>query len=157
MRGGWVACPPNFANRIRVAHKMVTGGLPFLLAELCARLVLTGAADDLRKRSVAEITEREALARTLLAGQDFVSAPRLPFLWLRLPEPWLSGTFKQAALEAGVLVDDEDEFKAGRTDRTFHRVRIGFSSTESRSDVVRGISSLRQLLDSGRLGYDSFA
>ncbi|SIQ06870.1 transcriptional regulator, GntR family [Rhizobium sp. RU20A] len=157
VRGGWVACPPNFANRIRVAHKMVTGGLPFLLAELCARLILTGAAEELRARATAEIGEREALARTLLAGQDFVSLPRLPFLWLKLPDPWLSGTFKQAALEAGVLVDDEDEFKAGRTERTFHRIRIGFSSADNRGDVVRGISSLRQLLDSGRLGYDSFA
>ncbi|KAI1690973.1 aminotransferase class I and II domain-containing protein [Ditylenchus destructor] len=42
VRGGWVACPPHFAQRIKVTHKMTTGGLPFILAETCARLVLGG-------------------------------------------------------------------------------------------------------------------
>ena len=37
VRGGWVSCPANFAPRVQIAHKMVTGGMPFLLAELAAR------------------------------------------------------------------------------------------------------------------------
>ena len=31
-RGGWVSCPHSYRHRVRVAHKMMTGGLPFLLA-----------------------------------------------------------------------------------------------------------------------------
>ena len=46
LRGGWVACPPNFANRLSTAHKMITGGMPFLMPELAARLVLSDAAFD---------------------------------------------------------------------------------------------------------------
>lgn len=42
VRGGWVACPPHFAQRIKVTHRMITGGLPFILAETCARLVESG-------------------------------------------------------------------------------------------------------------------
>ncbi|MGO7800533.1 hypothetical protein ACC710_36875, partial [Rhizobium ruizarguesonis] len=38
VRGGWVACPPHFDQRIKVTHRMITGGLPFILAETCARL-----------------------------------------------------------------------------------------------------------------------
>jgi DNA-binding transcriptional MocR family regulator len=75
---------------------------------------------------------------------------------MKLPDPWLSGTFKQAALQEGVLVDDEDEFKAGRTDRVFHRIRIGFSSPRDRAEVRGGFQTLKRLLDSGRTGYDSF-
>jgi DNA-binding transcriptional MocR family regulator len=156
IRGGWVACPPHFSQRIRIAHKMVSGGVPFLMAELGARMVLSGEAARLRARTIEEIRAREAIAQEVFAGLDFNSNPNVPFLWLKLTEPWLSGTFKHAAFEEGVLVDDEDEFKAGRTDVAYHRVRIGFSSP-SREEVRRGFLTLRRLLDSGRAGYDSFA
>ncbi|MCY1306505.1 hypothetical protein D9M70_563690 [compost metagenome] len=155
MRGGWVACPPHFSQRIRIAHKMVSGGLPFILAELCARLVLSGSANILRAKGIEEIRAREAIAREVFDGIDFSSHPSVPFLWMKLPEPWLSGTFKQAALQEGVLVDDEDEFKAGRSEKTFYRVRIGLSSPESRADVVTGLSRLRRLIAHGPTGYDS--
>jgi DNA-binding transcriptional MocR family regulator len=155
VRGGWVACPPHFAQRIKVTHKMTTGGLPFLLAETCARLVLGGDALALRRRSVEEIRSREALGRQALARFEFTSHPHVPFLWLKLPEPWLSGTFKNAALAEGVLVDDEDEFKAARTDKAYHRVRVAFSSPLQREDVAKGFMTLRHLLESGSTAYDS--
>ena len=155
VRGGWVACPPHFAQRIRITHKMTTGGLPFILAETGARLVLQGHASALRDKSVEEIRERERLARDILDGFSFASHPHIPFLWLKLPEPWLSGTFKNAALAEGVLVDDEDEFKAGRIDKVYHRVRVAFSSPQYRRDVEAGLMTLRRLLENGSAGYAS--
>src|SRR5690606_9703818 len=126
------------------------------LAELCARLVLSGSAAAIRTRVIAEINARLALARDALAGFDYLSQPNIPFLWLALPEPWLSGTFKNAAFEQGVLIDDEDEFKAGRTEQVFHRARIGITVPRRREDVARGLAVLRDLLEGGRAGYDSF-
>jgi len=104
---------------------MISGGLPFILAELAGRLVLSGAAADIRDRVVNELTIREKLVREIFSGYSFRSHERLPFFWLKLPEPWLSGTFKQAAFNEGVLIDDEDEFKAGRSQRVYHHVRVG--------------------------------
>lgn len=155
VRGGWIACPPHLAQRVRIAHKMVSGGLPFLLAELAARLVLSGTAEAIRAKVSEEVGLREARARDILAGLDFNSHPRVPFLWLKLPDPWLSGTFRQAAFAEDILIDDEDEFKAGRSEKTFYRVRIGLSSPESREDVVTGLTRLRRLLAHGPTGYDS--
>ncbi|AYD01252.1 PLP-dependent aminotransferase family protein [Neorhizobium sp. NCHU2750] len=157
IRGGWVACPAHFAQRVRVAHKMMTGGLPFMLAELAARLVLSGEAENIWNRCRAEINTREALARQTLAGYDFNSNPDIPFLWLKLPDPWLSATFKNAVYTDGVLIDDEDEFKAGRSEKITHRVRLGFSSPVSRQEVDQGLKIVRGLLDSGSAGYDSVA
>lgn len=156
VRGGWVMCPPHFNDRIRVAHKMVTGGMPFILAELCSRLVLSGEAAAIRKRCIAEINARLAIARDRLDGFEFSWRPNVPFIWLLLPDPWLSGTFKNAAYQRGVLIDDEDEFKAGRTEQVFHRVRLGVSAPRNRDDVVQGLSVIRSLLDEGRAGYDTF-
>lgn len=156
VRGGWVACPPHFAPRVLTAHKMVTGGLPFLLAEVAARLVLSGAADALRQSVRTEIAARVGLARSSFTGYDFGSHERAPFLWMRLPEPWLSTTFKQAAANEGVLIDDEDEFKCGRTDQSFHRIRVGLTAPAVRQELVDGLAKLRSLLDSGIAGYDSY-
>ncbi|MEX2695449.1 PLP-dependent aminotransferase family protein [Rhizobium mongolense] len=153
VRGGWVACPPHFAQRIKVTHKMITGGLPFILAETCARLVESGIAHAMRKASITELAAREQLVRELLDGFDFESHPHVPFLWLKLPDPWMSGTFKNAAFRDGVLVDDEDEFKAARADKVYHRVRIGFSSPKSKDALKNGLIILRSLLEGGGSAY----
>jgi DNA-binding transcriptional MocR family regulator len=157
VRGGWVACPAQYSSRIRISHSMMTGGLPFMLAELNARLVNSGDAHDIRKDCIAELNEREAIARRVFTGLDFNSLPDIAFLWLRLPEPWLSGTFRNAAMKEGVLIDDEDEFKAGRTDKVFHRVRISFSGPSTREELTHAFGILRHLLDNGSAGYESVA
>lgn len=155
-RGGWVACPSHFAPSIQTAHKMLTGGIPFLLADLCARLVLSGEADAIRSDVKAEIAAREALARKRFSGLDFASRPEAPYLWMRLPDPWLSGMFKQAAATEGVLVDDEDEFKPARTGTIHHRARIAFSIPRTREEVDGAFATLRRLLDSPNACYDSY-
>lgn len=156
LRAGWVSCPANYALRVQTAHKMMTGGTPFLLAELAAQLVLSGDADSIRMQVRREIEGREAIARQSLAGLDFVSHRMAPFLWMKLPEPWLSTTFKNAAATEGVMIDDEDEYKPVRTDKVYHRVRVGFSSPPSRQDVQSGFSTLRRLLDHGTPSFDRY-
>jgi len=154
LRCGWVACPPHCAQRVRVTHKLMSGGVSFLLAETAAQLILSGQAETLLRKCSAEIEWREQLARQTFAPYDFVSSPHVPILWLKLPEPWLAGTFKAAAYENGLLIDDEDEFKAGRVDRTYHRVRIAFSSPTDRKQVENGFATLRQLLENEQAGYE---
>ncbi|KQT88484.1 PLP-dependent aminotransferase family protein [Aurantimonas sp. Leaf443] len=156
LRGGWVACPPHVAQRLKVTHKLLTGGLSYVLAEAGARLVLSGAAGDLSRRSMEEIAARHALVSRIFAGYEFASHRYCPFIWLKLPEPWLSGTFKAAAAKLDILIDDEDEYKAERMDRSFHRSRMAFSSM-NRAGVEEGFTQLRRLLDSGAAGYDGDA
>ncbi|MBX3567594.1 MAG: PLP-dependent aminotransferase family protein [Rhizobiaceae bacterium] len=156
VRGGWVACPTHFAPRVQTAHKMVTGGIPFMLAELAADLVASGEADRLRGAVRRELVKREALARKVFDGLEFRSHPHAPYLWIKLPEPWVSATFKQVAADEGVLIDDEDEYKPGRSERVFHRIRVGFSIPRTTDEVAHGFAILRRLLDHGEAGYDSY-
>jgi DNA-binding transcriptional MocR family regulator len=157
VRGGWVACPPHLAARVLTAHKMVTGGMPFIMAELGAQLVNSGEADAIRAKVRAEVTARETIARSVFAGMDFVSQPLSPFLWVKLPDPWLSATFKNAALNEGVLIDDEDEFKPGRTEKVFHRVRLGITVPKTRDEVTQGFTILRRLMETDNASYDSYS
>lgn len=55
-----------------------------------------------------------------------------------------------------MLVDDEDEFKAGRSEQVYHRIRIGLSTPRRREEVSAGLAALRRLLEDGRAGYDSY-
>ncbi|MGO4840070.1 PLP-dependent aminotransferase family protein, partial [Rhizobiaceae sp. 2RAB30] len=151
-----VSCPPHFTHRVAVAHKMATGGMSFVLAELSARLVLSGEAEGLRERCLQEINARLKLARSILSGFDLNTQPNIPFVWLGLPDPWLSGTFAKAAFDTGILLDDEDEFKAGRSEQVYHRVRLGLSTPRNRDEVTAGLEALRRLLDDGRSGYDTY-
>lgn len=154
LRGGWITCPPHLLPRLRVVQKMTTGGLPFLLAEAAARMVLSGAAAELRGRALAELAARHAIACAALSGHAFASSPTAPYLWLALPGNWLSGTFKAAAQREGLIIDDEDEFKPVRIDRSFHRVRISYSGG-GRDELADGLGRLARLLDSGDTGYDA--
>jgi DNA-binding transcriptional MocR family regulator len=157
LRTGWVACPPHTAQRVHTASRMVAGSLPtFLMSETAARLVLSGEAEAIRRTVRAETAAREAMAKTILAGSDFASRPDIPFLWMKLPEPWLSGLFRRAVADEGVLVDEEDEYKPVRTERNHHRIRVGFSSVASRDDVARGFDTIRRVLEGGIAGHDSF-
>lgn len=157
VRGGYVVCPPAYVQRILTAHKMVAGGMIFLLAELAARLVLSGAADEIRSQVRQVVAQRETLAREMFKGFDFRSHPRVPFLWMKLPEPWLSGTFKKAALQNNVLIDDEDEFKPARTDKVHHRVRVAFTAPNTIDDVRTGFEVISRLLAEPSAGYDNYS
>ncbi|MCC0055822.1 MAG: PLP-dependent aminotransferase family protein [Rhodobiaceae bacterium] len=157
IRGGWISCPPGYTARIHAAHKLLTGGMPFLLAELAARLVLDGEAGRIRQAVREEIAVREAIARQTLAGFEFSSHPHCPFMWITVPEPWQSGTLKKAAENDGILIDDEDEFKSGRTERAYHRIRVGFTVPGERDAVTRGFTTLRELMRGGNAVYDSYS
>jgi DNA-binding transcriptional MocR family regulator len=129
--------------------------MPFLIAETNARLVLSDAASDFRRRALAEVKERVGLARDIFAGLDVRTNEAIPFLWLTLPEPWLSSTFKSAAAAENILIDEEDEYKVGRSETSYHGVRVGLT-VPPRADVAQGLRTLRRLVDHGMGAYDTY-
>ena len=76
---------------------------------------------------------------------------------MKRPGPWLSATLKSAALNEGVLIVDEYAFKPGRTEKTFHRVRFGYSVPATRGEVENGLSILRRLMETDNASYDSYS
>ena len=157
LRAGWVSCPPGFVGSVPVAHKMVTGGMPFLLAETAARMVLSGEADVVTGQVRAETAARLQIVRKVLDGYQFASHDSCPFVWLKLPEPWRSSLFVSAARDAGILIDGDDEFRFTQAAPSTHHVRIAFSTLPDRASLERAIDRLRMLLEAGPSGYDSYA
>ncbi|MBO6815570.1 MAG: PLP-dependent aminotransferase family protein [Rhizobiaceae bacterium] len=154
IRAGWIACPPRYAARIANAHKLMSGGGSFWLKEMASQIVLSGDADRVRHEIRRETEKRSALARKVLGDHDIVSRDSLPYMWIRLPEPWNSGTFKNTLADHRILVSDEDEFKPTRSEQVFHGVRVGFSSPHSWQELEAPFKIIRNLLESGNTGYD---
>jgi DNA-binding transcriptional MocR family regulator len=156
LRSGWVACPPHLASRVQTAHRMMTAGSPFLLAETAAQLALTGAAFRIKAANRAEVQRRVAMAQSAFAGLTFESHPDSPFIWLRLPDPWLPATFKSAAAAESILVDDESEFKPARDGETDYRIRIGLTAVREPKTLETALATLRRLIDTGGSAYGRF-
>ncbi len=154
IRGGWVACPPRYSGRIATTHKLVTGGAAFWLMELSAELVLGGHAAKISKKIQSENKKRTDIAIRVFAGANFMIQAHCPYLWLKLPEPWHSNTFKTAVGELGITISSEDDFKLSREVEASHCVRIGLSSPNSATELETTLQSIRNVLDSGIAGYD---
>ena len=157
LRAGWGSCPQGYASRIPTAHKLLTGGMPFLLAEKGARIVLSGEAEQIAHKVRKEIKLRVAVAGTVFSGLDFDIHPSCPFMWLKLPEPWRTGTFVSTARDIGMLIDGDDEFQFSQDEASQHRVRIAFSTVPDHRVLSQALTKLRILLDAGPSGYDSYA
>jgi len=155
LRAGWVSAPPGLVGRIINAKKLMTGGISYAMTEVAARLVLSGEAQRLKRLVLEETRERVALASEMMAGHDFISDPHCGYIWLKLPDPWLPGPYKKAALERGILIDDADAFKVGQVDLAHHRVRIAFSAPKTREDVRQGFETLNRLLLDTSASYDA--
>lgn len=155
IRAGWAACPPRYATRIANAHKMVTGGAPYWLTELASTLVLSGEASHIRKLVKDENRKRVDIVRKHLGNHMFASHDTCSYVWLTLPDPWLSGTFKKALEEHQIVVSDEDEFKPARSVNSYHAIRIGFSSPVKKEELNAPLKIIRALLDSGFAGFDN--
>ncbi len=156
IRSAWVSCPPAYVRSLPVAHKMLTGGMPFMLAETAARIVRTGEANTIARAVLRENLKRLTMVREILSGHDYRSHDNGAFIWLKLPEPWRASLFVSAARDIGLLVDGDDEFQFSQDQTSLHRVRIAFSTIPSHAILRDALVRLRRLLDAGPSGYDSY-
>ncbi|WP_075996582.1 PLP-dependent aminotransferase family protein [Salaquimonas pukyongi] len=155
LRAGWIACPPGHAGRVQPAHRMFSGGGSYPMKELASRLVLSGEAERILHKARAVIGRRHALLCKALGEFDLRSNPNCPFAWLMLPEPWRSGPFREAVLQRGIMIAQEDDFKPARSDTTFHAVRIAFAAQYDDERYGEAFAVIADVLQSGVAGHTS--
>lgn len=153
LRSGFVACPPGYVNRVMNAHRLITGSAPRAMKEVSVRLINSGKAEIIQQKAYAENARRIEKLRAALDGFDFKSDLRCPFIWLRLPEPWVPSTFCKAARANNVLVEEADEFKVGQTDHAVPFVRIAITGELAANRLDEGLAVIRDLLTHPELAY----
>ena len=119
------------------------------------RLILSGEADEIKVRVKAEHARRISKVRKTLEGFEFKSDLNCPFVWIRLPEPWVPSTFCKAARAHNVVIEEADEFKVGQIDRVIPNVRLAVTGELAAERVGEGLAAIHELLHQPALAYDT--
>jgi DNA-binding transcriptional MocR family regulator len=150
LRIGYLVAPARargerLAEEVGLASMMTTP----LMAEVLARWVEDGTADELVVRQRQEVGERLALVRGLL-GRELPRAALAPLyhLWLGLPEGRRSEEFVAQARRNGVSVSSAELFTTG-TGPVPPAVRVCIGAPRTRAQLERGLKRLREVLDAG--------
>ena len=149
LRAGFLVAPSSLAGRTRAVHYNLTLGCAPLIADIAGEMIMSGTAATLAKRQREEIVRRKAVAQSVLAGAQYITADGGLHLWLTVPAPWRASTFAQAALNRGVTIGTADEFMVDQNTTAVHKVRICLGTPEHIDQVQRGLAILADLLARG--------
>jgi DNA-binding transcriptional MocR family regulator len=148
LRIGYLAGPRGGASRLAESAGLATRLTPPLTAEICARWITDGTAEELVKSRRREARERLELARAALGEEALRSARDLTFhLWMELPAHWRSEAFVAQARRQGVSVTPSEVFSVGAAAPGAVRVCLGAPRTQAL--LRKGLQRLRDTLTSG--------
>jgi DNA-binding transcriptional MocR family regulator len=133
------ALVPRFATTQRATSLMVSA----VAAEIAARLIDGGHAQQAAAAQRAEAEARQTLAARHLAGLATARAPASFHVWLRLPAAWDTAGFVAAALNRGISVTPGTAFTVDGTDP--RAVRLCLAAAADRRALDRALSELGAL------------
>ena len=101
----------------------------------------TGVAEEICAAIYAELTARQQLATSILAGFDAACPPSAMQLWLTLPKTVHRSELVRALRQRGVLVRPSDLFAVDQQECP-NAIRMSLSSPLQRSDVEQGLRTV---------------
>ncbi len=146
LRVGYLLAPPGEWARLVGGVRATTWMAAPLMAEVAARWIADGTADEARRRKRAEVIARQAIAREVLARYRVQSQPESFHLWLSLPEPWRSDAFAAHARRRGVLVGASQTFLVG-PGAAPAAVRVCLGPPRDREQLRRGLRTLAEAIE----------
>jgi DNA-binding transcriptional MocR family regulator len=150
LRIGYLAAPADTGTeRLAEEAGLAVRMTPPLMAEVAARWVQDGTADELVVRRRREAQERLELAREVL-GDALPKTPRgsTYHLWLPLPARWRAESFTAQARRRGVSVTPAELFTVGPATAPA-AVRVCLGAPRTRASLEKGLRRLRETLEGG--------
>ena len=148
LRLAFIAAPKQLKKKLSVAlYNLNISTSPFM-AELAARMIMTGVAETVVNKRRDFARAQNALADRFLEGWQLLGAPESIFRWLLLPEGMTGESFEMMALRAGVQVYAAERFAVG-TARPERAVRIAVTSPGSVEKTEQALGIIRGLLENG--------
>ena len=148
LRIGFVAPPPDRIDRVAKSVRLTTWFASPLGAEIAARWIVDGTADELIAWQRRELKARHAIARSLLPEGLCHSDPTSLQLWLTLPEPWRGEAFAAELRRRGVTAMSAETFAVGRSQPP-HAMRLCLCGAAERAQVERGLAIVADTLAGG--------
>jgi DNA-binding transcriptional MocR family regulator len=146
LRIGYLLAPPGEWARLVGGVRATTWMAAPLMAEIAARWIADGTADEARRRKRVEVAARQAVAREVLGRYRVQSQPESFHLWLSLPEPWRSDAFAAHARRRGVLVGPSQTFLVG-PGAAPAAVRVCLGPPRDREQLLKGLRTLAEAIE----------
>ena len=148
LRVGFLAGPPALSDRLAATLRAICWMAPPLTAELAARWIEDGTADEILRERRREANARLAIAHEILAPWSPLGPRGAISLWLHLPEPWRSADFAAEAQRRGVVVSPAEACTVGRQ-TVAHAVKISLGPPRTRARLQEGLERLAAMLKAG--------
>lgn len=149
LRMAYILCPPAYTDALQDIVQSLHLSQSELLAELTARLLVSGAAEALIAARREGAARRNAIAEEILQGYTLLGSSECLSRWLVLPEG-LTGTQAEAeARRRGVAVYGDAHFAVGPASRQ-HGLRLAVTAPDDDDELAAGLRRLKAMLDDWR-------
>ncbi len=146
LRMAYLSVPQQYKAGISGALYNLNVSVSALMAELSARMIVSGQLERIMQEHRKNTRERNRLTDRYLAGWQCYGGGTCIFRWLLLPEGMTGTAFEQQAMEAGVQVYAAERFAVGTTVPAC-AVRLAVCTPKSLEELERGLVILRGLLE----------
>ena len=147
LRVGYLLAPPGEWARLVGGVRATTWMAAPLMAEIAARWIADGTADEARRRKRVEMTARQAVAREVLAAVPRAEPARsLPPVAARCPSPGAATPSPRTRAGAGVLVGASQTFLVG-PGAAPSAVRVCLGPPRDREQLRKGLRALAEAIE----------
>ncbi len=145
LRFGYLVAPDGSAQTARHVAQSMFYGLPQPMLDLCAELIQSGQAQQIRDRIAGFTQKRVQMAVNVLGSWDIRWRPHVPFIWLKLPQGWRGSTFVRACDAEGIRIKSADEYVLA-DGQAPNAVRIALAPEVSDADLLGALETMSDLL-----------
>ncbi|MET0295414.1 MAG: PLP-dependent aminotransferase family protein, partial [Phenylobacterium sp.] len=145
LRVAYLACPPEWTERIAAALRAIALMPAPLMVAVATRWINEGAARTLLGAVRAEARARRALAAQLLPQAD--GAAESIHVWLPLSQPQSAEHIRLRARERGLALVTAEDFAAGPDHPSGARISLGGAVT--RTSLERALRAVGEVLAGG--------
>jgi DNA-binding transcriptional MocR family regulator len=147
LRIGFLVIPPGPNTAYVGALRATTWMAPPLLAEIVCRWISDGTAARMAETQHRQATERQALARRILAGFDYRAHPHSFYGMLYLPASWRATDFVAAAARRGLRLRAAETFAVDQL--APEAVRLCICAVDTVEILADGLERVVALLREG--------
>jgi len=145
LRIGYLAAPSHMVPPLRRSLRATSWMATPLLAELAARWIADGTAEELLRWQREQLAIRHAILDRMLGDFAYASHPNALHAWLPLPDGWRGEALVSEARLKNVAVTPGEPFAVDRA-TVPNGIRISLGATRSADELTRGLRILADLL-----------
>ncbi len=128
LRVGFIAAPSQWVPVMERAIRATTWNTPGLMTAMACKWIEDGTVKRLEAEKRQDAMARQAMARNILKGVDYLSHPASYFLWFSLPEEVRADKIVMELMNSNISVSTAEPFAT--TDHVPHALRLALGSVD---------------------------